>query len=167
MKPQYADYEMMLHKQAWTAHRITGLPTEDLASEAKVIFFQALESWDADTAQFGTYLWVLLRNGLNNYCRGEYDDTHEEITPAMILPATNLNPRSHLIWKEALAGLSDEAKDMASILLHEPMSITGVVGYEPPKILRGKLRDHMWAAGWTQKMYFRACREIKEVLKNL
>lgn len=137
---------------------IYNIPFDELISEAYHIFCKALESYNPNKGtRFNSWLFTLLNNGLNTYCkhwvsRG-YCELDQWKNDLFIDPEQLIS----LEEEEIMSSLSDKAKELLNILQSSfDLSL-------PPKLLRGKLRDHLFSIGWNHREYYQTMKELESI----
>ena len=136
---------------------------EELIQEAASVFIKAAVAWDTSTCKFSTFLTVLLQHDLLRCAR--------KFTPIPDLEVKEedaisfLSPDRSLMFKEMVEGLSYEARHVVELLLTGPVEALGLIGTEPPKIVRGLIAKYLREkrrlgihAAWD------VIREIKEAI---
>lgn len=146
---------------------------DDLLSVSNTLFMKACVTYDESRGGFHTHLHRVLTSNLCRYV-GKVDivpslpETDEGGGTGLDhLPDTTGNscPRRALMFKETLANLSEEAREVAMIILNGPAEILGLVGNEPPKAIRGAIKNHLRDQGWDWPSIWQAFKELKEVVR--
>lgn len=161
MKNDVLEYEGVIKRWVFLYASTSDVPVEELEAEGRMIFVRASERHDETSSEFVSYLWVCLKNGLmkfvvRNTAFAEYEE-----------PYHDLNPRRLLIWREMLENFSEEAKEVAGILLSSPVEILGIAGTESPRAVRGAIYRHLNKKGWGWRKIYGVFNEIREVLGDL
>ena len=81
----YKKHEKLVKQRAWAYAKKYNLDFDEVFSEANSLFFEAYEKYDQSKAQFTTFLFHHLKNGLSAFCSKEWkkraeireiEDTH-------------------------------------------------------------------------------------------
>ena len=119
----FNDHQDLLHKFAWSYHRSTGIELEELQNQARYLFFKAYKNFNKGQVKFTTYLYTVLQNDLHNFCF-KYRKTVAVGQEIIELECTNMNPSILTEFKmDVLEGLSADAKEVMSIILHDHRDI--------------------------------------------
>lgn len=165
MEELYKQHEGILRQKALSFSQTTGRNFDDLMSEANWAFLYAVKTWDGKR-KFNTWLQVQLRGFLINICRKVR--LPEEFDPDL-LPAREPDPYRRLCWKEKteqlLKKLSKEARHVVTLLLEGPSEALGIIGTEPPKVIRGAIHKYLLTQGLTHAKSWEILRELKEAVE--
>ena len=161
----YEEHKRIIYKQARSFHNTTGHLFEDLVSEGNVLFMKAIETYDEKKKiKFSSWLWRILTNGLVTYT-AKTDIPNLDPDLEHLDYRERWNPLAHLIFKEKVESLSEDAKEVVGILLSCPGELLELSGIEAPKIVRGKLKRYLKEeSNWTWEKIYNSFREIREVL---
>lgn len=155
---------------------------EELFAEASGrLFMRAAETYRVGRgAEFGTWLWHVVRNGLGDHVR-RADPVREAVhgVPPGADPDKALErvagadcpvPGARLRWREWLAGLGAEARAVAGLALNAPEELAaalGVTGGESPHRLRRALRRYLQERrGWGRARVDAAWAEVAAALEK-
>lgn len=161
----YNDYHKMICDRAWSFHSSTGIEFDELISVSNYLFMKAFNSWDKSKSSFSTYLFICLNNGLIMFIKKNSNLVELEDAHLIESPYREHYPDIALMAKDALNELSEEARFVVNILLSTPAEILSIIGTEPPKMIRGKIRDHLKEQGWASPAIWRVFKEIKSFVK--
>jgi len=128
---------------------------------------QATESFDpAQGKQFRPYLQSMVHNRLIEWAM-KYDlPPDPETSPELTTDIPD--PRKTLMVKEWLAGLSEECREVAMIILNGPAEVLELgTGMIVPKAVRGALRHHLRARGWSWPKIWGTFAALKAEVKLL
>lgn len=155
------DYMDMMRRIAWSFHRTTGLPFDDLFSNACVTFVRYKDRCDSKKGKASTLLWNAIKQDLICYCeeqqRKAFTVNGEDLEP--LLPAP-YGPEEDLSFKETLDSLSDEAKQVVEMIFASPQEFLEA-GAKVTSV-KNKLREQNWS--WPK--IGRTIREIKMTLNE-
>lgn len=154
----------LVHKIAWSFHRTTGLPVEDLISEASLAYVEGVSKFDPEKATITTYMYPRIRCHLIDYCKSQGLQRHEplpdDLNTGMPCPDTSTaSQENRTAFKQAIQGSSEEVKYLAWMIFKSPEEFVGHAS-------RGKVKDKLRENGWTWSMIWRAFGEVKELLKQ-
>lgn len=155
-------------------------------SESNRLFMRAFEKWDKERP-FSTFLFRVLTNGLIDFVRKTDvplsverlrielgvpstpdDDQDRDVSERTYLPDDKtIHPADSLHRKELLDGLSSDAKYIVRLLLEGPAEFIDILGSEPPKIIRGAIKNHLRDCGWKWADIWASFREIKLMVSQL
>jgi len=152
----------MIRKKAWSYQRTSGIEFDELMSEGDMIFMTAIEKWDGKRP-FSTFLWVCLDSGFRKFIvkvdvPGDQGilETLSDGEPA---------PSRRMMFREILEDLSKEALEVVTLILGEPAEALGILGNEPPKMIRGAIQRYLvHDLGMTHRKSWEVMRELKAVV---
>jgi len=161
----FKDHVNMIRDRAWSFHNTTGLDYDELFSEGLVIFMKAVQAWDGKR-KFSTVFYRILNNEFSTFIR-KMDACPE--MEADTLPARVPNPRQALQWKEKLehflTGLSGEARHVAKLVLNGPAEAIGIIGTEPPRVVRGAIHRYLVRdRGVSHQKAWAVLKELREAM---
>lgn len=169
------DYLDAMRKIAWSFHRTTGLPFEDLLSATYECFVRATKSYNPEKSQFTTYLHIACRNNLINYCHSAYQMTEHNRAPntPFLWEASHLlseqvdyrDPEKICIMRETLRTLPEEAKMIAKMVLESPSDFLACG--DRPKLARGAVKDKLREMGWSWSKIWQGFKDLKYVLSQI
>lgn len=112
----YFNYNRMVHKLAWKYSKLYGVPEEDLAQEGYLLFMSAQDSWQPDKANFVTWFFIVMKQGMYKYCqhwkefsRGVPQQNQESESRSVI---------EEIEEEEKIAALSPASKRIIHVLIH-------------------------------------------------
>lgn len=171
------DYLNLMRKIAWSFHRTTGLPFEDLLSASYECFIYAKNTYQPDRGAFSTHLSCVARNRLIHWCHTAYKMTEHNFarqpsTPFLWEAAHLLSeqtdyqdPERVCIVKQALRDLPSEAKMIAKMVLDSPAEFLACG--DRPKLARGLVKNKLREMGWTWSAIWKGFRDLKSVLSQI
>ena len=154
----YFQYEKLLYSRAWSWHRTTNIPVEELISEAKVAFFDALEAFNDKMSSLSSWLFKIINNKLANFCR-----RYHEISPLAEEPQLE-----ELIPVMEIDDSLDRWTDIHSNLSTEAIEVVGMVGAaygEGVVLMKSELSQLLRKKGWKWHMIHSVYKELKGVCK--
>lgn len=162
------DYIGLMKKQAASFHKTTGLPFEDLLSNAHLAFVYAKATYDPNKSKFSTYLHNTCKTILIDYCKGQHphylhETNNQEEIDVNIGGQNHQTPETQLLFKEAVNNLGFEARTICQMIFESPHEFLSM---NRPKFSRGHLRTKLRTKGWTWEMIWDGFREIKEFLNE-
>jgi len=155
-----------LHKLAWSFNRTTGIPEEELFSEACVSLVEAFDKYVEDKACFSTFLQKLVSRRLIDYCHSQQKH-HDALSGKDIdLLAEDENYTSKPFendFMELYKSLSSNALEVCKLIYSKPeVFLDGV----PPKTARGRLNKYLRELGWKYQDIWDATAEIKNIVNS-
>ena len=144
-------------KLAWKFQKTTGFEFNELYSEALLAYAEALHKFDTEkNTKFSTFAYVCIKSALINFVK-------KECIPGQRIDSTVLERQAtwdspYWILKEQF---TKDAQDVAKMLISHPYRYLG----NPPKMIRGLIREELREKGWTYDRIYAATKNIKEVLK--
>jgi len=165
---KFEDYLPAIRKLAHSFHRTTGLPYEDLFSEACMAYVKARRSYKQNRSKFITYLYHVCRRELIDYSAfsaryTEYIKVEElPIPPQQLID--QLTPERHMMVKDMIEQLGDEARAIVQMILSAPQEY---LGNGSPKRARGGLIKKLRSMGWSWPKIWGAFTEIKLALNEI
>lgn len=178
----YRNHEQMINHRAHSFCCTTGHSFDEMKSVANWAFMRAIPRWKPHKGPFGTWLYRYITLRLIDYvkrtdlplskskledlirmsgCPGRVlhiEDTiksqYNEYDPVLASSAMDL-----------IASLSKEAREVVSILLTNPTEVLDLIGDEPPRIVRGILKEYLHDQGWSFKLIWKTFRELKEAMR--
>lgn len=154
----------LIRKIAWSFHRTTGLPVDELIGEASLAYAEVLSKYDPARGKISTYMYPRIRSWLIDYCAAQKNHSHDPLPDCLdtglSVPDTNTaGPENRIAFKQTLQGSSEEVKYLAWMIFQSP---GGFVGHA----CRGRVKDKLRENGWTWSMIWRTFSEVKELLKE-
>jgi len=162
----FEKYSPMLHKLSHQCASRCGRPEEDAFGEASELFMLAVCEYDEERgAAFGTYLYSVAKNGLGDWGKKNDLPPDPELLPEPI--AAMPDPCKVLMVKEWLMNLSDECKEVASIILNGPAEVLDLTTMNTTKAVRGALYKHLRDIGWSWPKIWSTFQEMKKEVATL
>ena len=157
---QYAEFEKMLLKAAWSFSRTTGIDYKILKSEADLAFVIACNKYSDHEFKFSTYLHICLRNHLSNFSKSQLGNikTKTDLNLDMFV-SESPDQEERLMRKEAIDNASDNFKKMLKIILKNHKRFMQM----KPRNIRGELINDLMKLGlsrWAVEVVFREARAI-------
>lgn len=107
----------LLKKVAWSFHKTTGLPWEDLFQEAAYAYCMSIKNYDPNRGAISTHVWHSITNHLRNYLKEEFKQTgHLEYYEALELALPNLATNS----PNFLDSMTADAREIAKLVFTTP-----------------------------------------------
>jgi len=163
----FEQHDLLLHKLSHQCASRCGRPEDEVYGQACYLFMQATESFEPGRGkEFTNYLHSTVHNRLIDWAH-KYDLPPDPET-APELTTTIPDPRKALMVKEWLAGLSAECREVATIILNGPAEVLELgTGMIVPKAVRGALRHHLRAKGWSWPRIWATFTALKAEVKLL
>jgi RNA polymerase sigma factor (sigma-70 family) len=137
----FKKYERLLHSLAHKCASHCGREEADAFGEACELFMIAVCEYDPErSASFGTYLYSVVRNGLNDWGR-KMDLPKDECIPEEASPEAS--PYRVLATKDWLANLNAECREVAGIILNGPAEVLDLAAGPTAKAVRGALYRYL------------------------
>ena len=143
---EYPKVDALLHKLAWKAHGLSGLPFDELRSEASMAFLKCCNTYGKKhRMKFSSWVYQKVWFHLLYYLRKRGNDRLvyvEEIRDDM-LPS---DPHTALYnaLEEQIQGLSLEAQELIRRLVDSPHADPTA----PTTVLKNTCREIAWEKGW-------------------
>jgi DNA-directed RNA polymerase specialized sigma24 family protein len=144
---------------------------DELLSEAQEHYARAYHDYRTDRgASFSHYVWFRVWNGLVSTVRSNANRARLlRRQPAEALdsrPVEQPEPMSFVL-REFLAGLSEDAREVAKLALESPTEISAAVfqrGDCTPQNMRAAIREYLTDLGWAGSRIKESFREIRYAL---
>ena len=151
----------LVQKVAWSFHKSTGLPVDELVSEAALAYAECLPIYDPKKAQLSTHAYTHMRNHLCSWSRlqkkqiptSDIDDLDEK-------DICSCSGQNRTIFKDCLQNSSKEIQFVANMIFESPAEFLGVGG-------KGRIKDELRKTGWTWDMIWNTFAEVKNLLKEI
>lgn len=168
----YAQYDKLLHKLSQQCSRRCGRPEEDCYGQACWLFMRAVSTYKPGKCKLGTYIYAVVRNGLIEW--GRKMDIPRELPsdwrPGFIFcndPVSELTPDKSLVFKEWLANLSEECREVATIILNGPTEILEFGNGNLRKLTSSSIMKYLLSRGWSWPKARRTLRSLKAAVASL
>lgn len=153
----YHKVEKMLWLMVHKYHRRFGGDLEELISQAKESFMEAIHSWDPDRGAFTTHVYTRVYYGLRSYARalykqGGFAKDKPTVDPITVVAKTSFD------WHSFAKELSDEAREVAQVAL----DLSALGQPAKPEAIASLLTEAGWAAAEILKCF----RELREALTS-
>jgi hypothetical protein len=154
----------LIRKIAWSFHRSTGLPVEDLIAEASLAYVEWSPKFDQERGTISTFMYPRIRCHLVDYCKKQYesrcDPIADDLDTGLVCPDENTaSQENRTAFKQALQNSPEEVKYLAWMIFQSPGEFLGHAS-------RGKVKDKLREHGWTWSMIWRTFAEVKNLLKE-
>ena len=159
----FKKYQNFLRKLAWSYNKTTGLPYEDLFSEATIGYMNAINSYDKKKkVPIINWIGVCVNSRLNNFLRYHRNDVpttfiNEEMEES--IPAPDDIEASETI-SHIMECLGEDAREICSMIFNDTK-----YGDMNGRKARGAIRRKLRKSGWTHAKIWNAFNELKAVLK--
>ncbi len=155
----------LIQKIAWSFHKTTGLPIDDLIGEASLAYAENLPAFDPEKAKITTYMYNRIRCHLIDYCKDQRKKQHgnllDDLEDGRVEADTvTASQEDRTLFKAALKDGSEEVKYLAWMIFQSPGEFLGYGG-------RGRVKDKLREHGWTWSQIWKAFGEIKDLLNEM
>ena len=183
MEEAFVGHEKLLHSIAWSFHKTTGIPEEDLFSEACYIFVSTYPKYDPKKSKLSTYLHNVVSNRLKSFCANQNkiktvgfnenigDETENEdmnildATECFDIPDESANIEES-VDSFNIGKLSEPAREICRLILESPMEFSECLMNNGRskiyKVIEFLNKKH----GWLLKEINPAIEEIRECLRS-
>ena len=162
----YDQYDRLLHKLSHHYASQRGRREEDCYGQACWLFMQATSKYKPGGIKFSTFLYTYVRNGLGNWTWGMRNDTPPDPEHLPEQTAT-LTPDRQLMFKDWLANLSEECREVAMIILNGPAEVLEIGTGGCRKITAGMIKAYLRGRGWTYPRIWQTMRDLKEAVRTI
>lgn len=159
-KKEWPAVYRMLYKAAWRVSQVYYIPFETARSEVEYAFMKACWRFTGDRgAEFSTLCMFLANCRLRRLVMNRCEDSR-------LMPTVPINEeilvfapeqRSELL--EMVAGLSEDAQEIVSLLVETPKELVGMA--LTPRQFMKKVKMYLMRKGRTRKELDRAQRELR------
>jgi len=154
----------LIRKIAWSFHRTTGLPVDDLIGEAALAYSIELPKYDSNQCKIATFMYPRIRCHLIDYCKSQrkhqHDNLLDDLEDTQTEPDTvSASQEDRTLFKYLLKDGSEELKYLTWVIFQSPGEF---LGYGGKGRITSKLREH----GWTWTQIWRTFTEVKDLLKE-
>lgn len=154
----------LIQKIAWSFHKTTGLPVDDLIGEASLAYTMNIPDYNPEQAKLSTFMYTRIRCHLIDYCKDQQRHQHDPLLDDLgdnrvEIDSTSASQEDRTLFKSALKESSDEVKYLAWMIFQSPAEFLGCGG-------RGRVKDRLRNEGWTWSQIWRSFAEIKDLLKE-
>ena len=161
--------EKLIYKLSWKFSRTTGIPFEDLVSEATVAWLSAAERFDPAKGAPSTYAYHVIHNHLASLAQVSLrettiDDEEKMESTFSSIPSRRPSPHHELEFRQLVLSMSKEAQEVCSILFHAPEELSKLAKNDMPKSIRGALKGSLRSRGWSWPKIWKTFEEIKTAL---
>lgn len=163
----YESHVNQLRKLAWGfVSPSLGVSFEDLLSVTHQSFMKACDKYrEGKGTKFNTFLHRVVRNDLINYIKKETRRAHLTGTSLENAPegSSEENFRGS-VFRDLIASLSEDARDICGILIHSPTDILEVVAEDSGPMIQRKILRYYSRQGWKKCRVERAFLEISQII---
>ena len=155
----------LIRERAWSFYKTTGLPYEDLYSEACLGYCNALNSYEKGQCKFTTYAFRYMTNALIDYCRNEKQQIlNSALDIDQLLMLEQFHPQ--VMPEEGKELDYKKASETVQLILDIVMQDDVLFGQMPPKKVRGKIVRVLRIYGWKWDDIWAAMKETKQFVLN-
>ena len=145
----------LIRRISWSFNKTTGLPYEDLFSEASLHYAIAMKKWDGSSCKFTTYAYTLMKNGLIDYCAKQQNNN---ISDYLIEDAPyQLHFQDTVEFIDTLMKNTESIRTICFIVFEAQEEFAGL----SPKITRGIIVDQLREKGWSWGRIWGSFKELK------
>lgn len=161
---RFSTYEKMIYERADSFANTTGINRDDFISLGHTVWVETLKKFNRKKGSFSTLFYIRLNYAFIYYARKFQppSDNAVDFEEHLMNSHSEWVPGVMLQFKEKVLNLSEEAQHVIHLLLESPVEALGIEGTEPPKIIRGKIRDALRDEGWKWKTIWTVFRELKK-----
>ena len=161
---QYLEYRNFLRKLAWSYNKTTGMPYEELFSEATVGYTIAMNTYSPEKkVPIINWIALCIKSRLNNFLRENRNNIPTTFLDEEM--AENIPAPDEYEAKESLEQimeiLSADAREICQMIIDG----SDVYGSMNGRKVRGKIRKELRRKEWAHNRIWKAFDEIKAVLK--
>jgi hypothetical protein len=169
-KPEWEDYKKMIIGKALQYSRIYGIEPHELISEGNLIFVKARNSFNDSLSLFSTYLWTCLNNGLRSFCQEQKEQMFFEYSANGVLPdgRDNCHQRikNSIFIRQSIAALPPAGQYTMKLLMENPAKL-GLDGAEPPRAIRGAIKNHLRSQGESWSATWQTLSSLKSIFEEV
>lgn len=158
----YEENQSLIYSRILHFHRAYGYDISELSSIANTIFMDAVKRWDSTKTKFSTFLHSKLTTELCDYMR-KYPKAVIDDPPEMARPCPDIQ---RIEFLDRLNDLSEEARDVAMLLIDAPSEILGMSGELPPRCAAGAIRSFLSSHGWNKSRITAVFNEIRDFMRS-
>lgn len=160
----YELYEPLLHKLSHQCASRCGRPEDEVYGQACYLFMQAVTAHDPNKGKLGTFLYSCVRNGLCDWGRKMDLPPDPENIPEQ---TTTQTPDKALMFKDWLASLSEECREVVAIILNGPAEVLEIGAGGCRKITTGMIKTYLRNQGWSYTRIWKTVRKLKQQVAAL
>jgi DNA-directed RNA polymerase specialized sigma24 family protein len=158
----YGEVENLIHREVWRYHRATGVPVDELESNAAVAFCVAYKGFDPNRGQFSTHLVNTIRFHFLN----EAKKIRKSVPATADVNLDNVGTDSPFDLNRFTSELSEDARSMIMLLKEAPEDLAKVL--KTPEGFARKMSFLQWVAerfsSWHMGRIAATFNEIKGAL---
>ena len=165
-KIKYQDYSKLIKKIAGKFARKTGMEFEEVEAEANVIFVECLNAFDPNKGKFSTLLTVSIWSRYINILKKKNSLKYHNIQVEYLDTMHGVSPELDYLFKNTLASLSTEAKEIIDIVFNTPAELLNTVTLSKPNLNLSisRIKKYLVNKNWKSKQIFKTINEIKAAL---
>lgn len=160
----YNQYQPLLHKLSHQCASRCGRPEEEVYGQACYLFMQTVTAHDLNKGKLGTYLYARVRNGLVDWGHKMDLPPDPETIPEQ---ATTQTPDKALMFKDWLASLSEECREVVAIILNGPAEVLEIGTGGCRKITAEMIKTYLRNKGYSYSKVWKTIRELKQQVAAL
>lgn len=169
MNHTYAEVERLVHGLAWPLARKFREQKEEIFAEAYLAFVEAATDYDPTVARFTTWVGNKVSKKLLRWLKKEAKWTARNLPTEELdyVPQHEYEEEQKFNLKQWVAGLSEDAQLVTSLVFQPPMDIIMMViniGYETPESFRSAARTFLREKGWSDRRIRRTFMEVRAAL---
>jgi hypothetical protein len=135
----YHQYDKLLHKLSHQCAGRCGRLEKEVYGQACFLFVRACNGYDPNKGALETFVYANVKNGLIKWGRKNDLPLDPDCIPEQV---TRMTPRWQLETKEWLAALSEEAKEVVTIILNGPAEVLELTSTNGKNMI-GDLRKYL------------------------
>ena len=172
---QYDDHVKLIHKLAhrYTKRQLVKIPNLDqkdyqkeLVCEGNQTFLRAFKEWEPERSKFSTYLWLNLELDFEKYNKQFFRISVREHELPEFWTGHQVALQEHrATFLSSIRVSSKEAQEIITIILSGPSELLGLLGDEPPRKVRGALKDYLRRLGWSWPKIWKSFKEVKALCR--
>ena len=154
----------LIQKIAWSFHKTTGLPIDELIAEGSLAYAEHLSNYNPEIAKITTFMYPRIRCHLIDYCQEQFKWDFEPLSDCLDTgiveeDTVTASQENRTAFKDAIQNSSEEVKYLAWMIFRSPTEFLG-------HARRGKVKDKLRKRGWTWNQIWRTFAEVKNLLKG-
>ena len=164
IESEFVKWTPLLHKLSHQCASRCSRPEEDVFGQACYLFMQATVTFDSNRGAFGTYLYRIVHNGLQDWGKRNDLPPNPEFLPEQ---TTALTPDRQLMLQDWLANLSEECREVATIILNGPAEVLEIGTGGCKKITAGMIKSFLRSKGWTYPRIWTTMSDLKKAVASI
>jgi len=155
-----AKYIDQAHQLAWQFHKKSGINMDELKSVAYEGLCEAAAAWRPEKGRPSTMIYRCVVNALVDFGKKEF--RHCPIDSDVELPGSFANPSRAVEFKDSVAKLGQEAKEVCAIIFGGPTEILGIAPDCSASEIKRAIVKHL-SGRWSERTVRDAFAEIKGI----